>query len=67
MNRQRGPRLPGIKRLGTDRTPNTPPIELTVAIGTRIHVGITQAQVVAKAAIVRSRRPIVAGGPSIVG
>ena len=52
------------KRLGTGRTPNTKPVVLTEAIGTRVHIGAIQVQAVATEAIVRSRRPIVAVGPS---
>ena len=59
----------GIRRctLGTGRTPNTDAIALIVVTGTWAHVGTTQAQVVAIAVIVHSRRPIVAVTTSIDG
>ena len=43
------------------------PVVLIVVIGTWVHIGAIQVQVVAIVVIVRSRRPIVAVRPSIVG
>ena len=54
-------------RLGTGRTPNTSPVVLNDEIGTWVHIGAIQVQGVAIVVIVRSRRPIVAAGPSTAG
>ena len=59
----------GIRRstLGTGRTPNTVAIVLIAVIGTWVHDGTIQEQVVAIVEIVRRRRPIAAVNTSIVG
>ena len=51
--------------LGAGRTPNTSPVVLIAVIGTWAYAGTNQVQEVAIVVIVRSRRPIVAVGPSI--
>ena len=62
--------LAGIRRrtlsTGRYRTPNTVAVVLIVVIGTWVHVGTIQVQVVRIVVIVRSRRPIVAVTTSIV-
>ena len=50
---------------GRYHTPNTVAVGLIVAIGTWIHAGTIQAQKVASAVIVRSRRPIAAARATI--
>ena len=55
----------GTVQLGAYRTPNTLPVALTVVTGTWVYAGTIQVQVVAIVVIARSRRPIVAVGPSI--
>ena len=54
-----------VKRLGTGRTPNTLPEVLIVVIGSWGHGGTSQFQIAATVFTNRSRRPIVAVGPSI--
>ena len=54
-------------RLGAYRAPNTQPVALKGDICTWVYAGAIQVQIVAIADIDRSRRPIVAGRPSIVG
>ena len=62
--------LAGIRRrnlrAGGGCTPNTVAVVLIVVIGTWVHVGTIQVQVVAIVVTVRSRRPIVAVATSIV-
>ena len=55
------------KWLGAYRTPNTEAVALIEVIGTWVYIGTMQVQAVASEVIVRSRRPIVAVGASIVG
>ena len=60
------PTIKAVKWLGAYRTPNTTSVALTIVTNTWIRVGTIQVQIVATAAIVRSRRPIVAIGTTIV-
>ena len=52
--------------LTTYQTTNTFPVVLRIAIATWVHVGVTQAQVVAIEVRARSRRPIAAARPYTV-